>query len=129
MEGQTLILIGKAQRDMAKAGIDRAPDGWAVRIQPNTRTMDQNSRLWPMLADVAAQVSWHGTNLDTDEWKDMFTAALKRTKVIPGLTGGFVTCGMSTSRMNKRDFSDLIELIYAFGAERDVKWTEPSHDR
>ena len=129
MEGQTLILIGKAQRDMAKTGIDRAPDGWAVRIQPNTRTLDQNAKLFAMLADVSAQVTWHGTKLDSGEWKDMFTAALKRTKVIPGLTGGFVTCGMSTSRMNKRDFSDLIELIYAFGAERDVKWTEPSYER
>ena len=27
--------------------------------------------------------------------------------------------------MGKREFAQLIELIYAFGAERDVRWSEP----
>ncbi len=26
--------------------------------------------------------------------------------------------------MSKRDFSELIELIYAFGAEKNVVWSE-----
>jgi hypothetical protein len=30
--------------------------------------------------------------------------------------------GQRTSQMNKREFSELIELIYAFGAERRVKF-------
>ena len=48
------------------------------------------------------------------------TAGLKRDKIVPGIDGGFVVLGMSTSQMDKRTFSDLIELIYAFGAQHGV---------
>jgi hypothetical protein len=33
---------------------------------------------------------------------------------------------MRTSDMGKPIFSDLIEVIYAFGSERNVQWSEPS---
>lgn len=32
--------------------------------------------------------------------------------------------GQRTSTMSKRTFSDLVELIYAFGAERGVRWSK-----
>ena len=32
--------------------------------------------------------------------------------------------GSSTSRMNKAQFSELIELIYNYGAEHGVQWSE-----
>ena len=55
----------------------------------------------------------------------MLTAALRKAKVVPGLDGGFVVLGQRTSQMGKREFSDLIELIYAFGAEKGVVWSDP----
>jgi hypothetical protein len=90
------------------------------------RTLDQNSKLWPMLGDIAEQVEWYGTKLKDYEWKDVFTAALKRHRVVPGIDGGFVVLGMRTSRMSKKDLSELIELIYAFGSEHNVVWSEPA---
>jgi hypothetical protein len=54
------------------------------------------------------------------EWKDVFTAALKRQKVVPGLDGGFVVLGSSTRKMTKQEMGDLMELMAAFGAERGV---------
>lgn len=102
------------------------PVGYKITITPPTRTLDQNAKLWPMLADVARQVDWYGKKLTDDEWKDVFTAALKRSNVVPGIDGGFVTCGLHTSRLSKKDFADLIELIYAFGSERGVVWSEKS---
>lgn len=98
----------------------------AIFVGDPRRTLDQNSKLWPMLKDVERQVLWHGEKLKDFEWKDMFTAALKRYRVVPGIDGGFVVIGMRTSRMSKRDFSELIELIMAFGSEREVVWSEPS---
>ena len=41
-----------------------------------------------------------------------------------GIDGGFVILGMHTSRMTKQELGDLIDIIYAFGAERGVKWTQ-----
>jgi hypothetical protein len=98
----------------------------ALIVTDPRRTTDQNSKLWPMLGDIAAQVEWHGQYLKDFEWKDIFTAALKRYRAVPGIDGGIVLLGMRTSRMTRSEFSELVESIYAFGAERDVKWSEPA---
>ncbi|WP_323162720.1 recombination protein NinB [Pseudomonas fulva] len=42
---------------------------------------------------------------------------------MPGLDGGFVVCGQSTSRMTKGEMSEMQELMAAFGAERGVKFS------
>lgn len=125
---RTLILTGEAARKAACREVLAAPAGYAVTIGDATRTADQNAKLWPMLHDVAQQVEWYGNRLSEDEWKDVFSAALKKQKVVPGLDGGFVVCGQRTSKMGKREFGELIELIYAFGAEHGVAWSEP-HQR
>jgi hypothetical protein len=77
-----------------------------------------------MLTDVSRQVEWYGKKLTEWEWKDVFTAALKKSKVVPGIDGGFVVLGQHTSSMSKSDFSELIELIYSFGADKGVVWSD-----
>lgn len=99
-----------------------------MRLGRKRRTLDQNALLWAVLSDVASQVVWHGQRLAKEEWKDIFTAALKQQKVVPGLEGGFVVLGTSTRRMTKQEFSDLLELIFAFGAEQGVEWSRPALD-
>ena len=116
-------LTGEVAKKAACREILAAPEGYVVTLAEPTRTLDQNSLLWPLLTEVSKQVDWYGNKLTADEWKDVFSAALKKQKVVPGLDGGFVVCGQSTSRMSKREFSDLVELIYAFGAERGVVWS------
>lgn len=102
-----------------------APEGWVVRITEPTRSLEQNAFLWPLLTDLSEQVDWYGKKLTPEDWKDVCTAALKKTKVVPAMDGqGFVSCGMSTRKMGKAEFSELIDLIQAFGAEHDVKWSE-----
>lgn len=94
-----------------------------VEIKKSTRSLEQNSRLWASLAEVSEQVNWHGRTLTPEEWKHVFTASLKRQDVVQGLDGGFVVLGQSTSNMTKAELSDLLELIYAFGAEHGVKFS------
>ena len=119
-------LTGEVAKKAACREILAAPEGYIVTLAEPTRTLDQNSLLWPLLTDVSKQVDWYGNKLTADEWKDVFSAALKKQKVVPGLDGGFVVCGQSTSRMSKREFSDLVELIYAFGADRGVVFSGQS---
>jgi len=121
-----LFKLNPTSRRYALECVHGAPDGYIVKVHAPTRSLDQNAKLWPMLHDVADQVEWYGQKLSADEWKDVFSAALKKAKVVPGLDGGFVVCGQRTSNMSKREFSDLIELMYAFGAERSVAWSEPT---
>jgi hypothetical protein len=99
-----------------------------VTIREARRTTEQNAKLWAMLNEVSDQVEWYGQRLSPEDFKHVFTAALKKQRVVPGLDGGFVVLGQSTSRMSKAELSELIELVYAFGAERGVKFhdSEPN---
>lgn len=118
------ILAHDTARRRAVQAVQEAPEGWVVRISEPTRTLEQNARMWAMLGDIAQQVEWYGVHLSAEDWKHVFSASLKGQKSVPGLDGGFVVLGQHTSRMSKRELSDLMELISAFGAERDVRWTE-----
>lgn len=96
-----------------------------VSIQEMTRTLEQNARMWATLTDISEQVVWHGLKLTPEEWKHVFTATLKGQKTVPNLDGtGFIILGQSTRTMSKKEFSNLLELAYAFGAEQGVKWSE-----
>lgn len=97
----------------------------SVEVKEMTRSVEQNARLWALLTDVSRQVDWYGQKLTPEEWKDVFTASLKRHKVVPGIDGGFVVLGMRTSKMSIREMGELMELIEAFGAQRGVRFTAP----
>lgn len=109
----------------AKAWLCAGDQRLTLEIRPEKRSDAQNRRLWAMLADVSAQVDWYGQKLTSEEWKDVFSASLKRTKVVPGLDGGFVVCGQSTSKMTKAEMCELQELMEAFGAEKNVRFRAP----
>jgi hypothetical protein len=125
---RSLKLNNPTARAAAVAQIMSAPDGWVVSLREPTRTLDQNALLWPLLTDLARQVDWPVNGkvqkLKPEEWKDIMTASLKQEqRVASGVDGGFVILGRRTSTMGKREFSDLIEVIRAFGSERGVVWS------
>ena len=124
-ERRVFFLVHPQARANAIVAVKQAPDGYCVELKQPTRSLEQNAKMWAMLADVAAQVEWHGQQLTSENWKDIFTAALKRQAVVPGIDGGFVVLGTSTRRMTKGEMSELVELMYAFGAEHGVVWTDP----
>lgn len=98
-----------------------------ITLGRQRRSLDQNAKLWPMLTDISRQVDWYGQKLTPEDWKHVLTAGLKKQRAVPGIDGGFVVLGLSTSRMRKELFSQLIELIYAFGAEHGVEWSDQSN--
>ena len=126
MSKKLFILVHDLARQNAKRAIDEAPEGFTVTIAEPKRNLEQNARMWAMLGDVSRQVEWYGKRLTSEDWKHVFSSALKKMEVVPNLDGtGFVALGMSTSAMSKREMVDMIELIFAFGAEREVVWTDP----
>lgn len=94
-----------------------------IEVKQETRSLEQNSRLWAMLTDVSKQVNWYGRKLTPEEWKHVMTAALTKQDVVPGIDGGFVVLGKSTSKMTKGEMSELQTLIEAFGAQQGVRFT------
>lgn len=121
------VLSHQTARKNAMHHVSIAPYGYVVEIKEKTRTLEQNAKMWPMLGDISKQVEWYKNWLTPDEWKDFFSAIILKQKVVPNMEGsGFIAVGGSTSKMGKKMFSDLIELMYAFGSEHNVAWSEKS---
>jgi NinB protein len=120
---QVFVMAHDTARQMAVRAVTRAPVGYVVEVKPKTRTLDQNALLWGLLTDLSNQVNWHGQKLTPDEWKIVMTASIRRQRVLPGIDGGFVAIGESTSKMTVKEFSDLVELIHAFGAQHEVRFS------
>lgn len=123
---QTFILVHEEARRRAVRAVMDAPDGYAVKIQPPTRNLDQNAALWPLLTEISRQLEWpvNGAmvKLSPDEWKAIMTAGYRAESVrlAQGVNGGVVMLGERTSTMSKRDFSEFLEFIHWFCAERGV---------
>ncbi len=94
-------------------------------IKKNRRSIGQNALMWSLLGDISRQVEWHGEKMTKKDWKWVFTAAIRRQRMVPGIDGGIVFLGEPTSGMSKQEMSDLIELLYSFGAEHGVEWSDP----
>ena len=129
-EKRTIRLV-PASRKAAIEAVRNAPDGYLMTIQPPKRSLEQNAKLWAMLADVSRQVEHRDMNLKpiklkSEEWKDLFTAHLKRQVMLPNIEGdGWIALGTRTSEMSVGELGDLIECILCYGANKGVKWSEP----
>lgn len=128
--GRALVTLrNKADRERASRWVEKAPFGTRVEFKASKRSLPQNDRMWAMLTDVAMQLNWHGISLTPDDWKLVFLDALKReARFVPNIDGaGFVNLGRSSSDLSKEEMSELIELIFAFGAQHGVKFNEPEN--
>lgn len=122
MTRAVVIIRCKADRQKVATWANNVEAGTTVEFKKKRRSVDQNALLWSCLGEISRQVDWYGQKLSSDDWKDVFTASLRRARVVPGLEAGtYVPLGMRTSEMTKQEFSDLLELIYAFAAERGVQ--------
>lgn len=126
MSRALLTLTTDDRRDQAIRWIRQAPDGTRVEFKRPKRTLPQNDRMWAMLTDVSTQVTHHGIRLSPEDWKVLFMSQLKRElRMVPNLDGdGFVNLGTSSSDLSKEEMSDLIEMIFAYGAKHGVRFNE-----
>ena len=128
MSRASITIHGTADRDRVCRLIAKVPAGTRVEVKASKRSLDQNARMWAMLTEVSRQLDWHGQSLRADDWKLLFLDALKReTVAVPSLDGsGVVNLGQSSSDLTKHEMSDLIELIFQFGAEHGVVFRDPT---
>lgn len=102
-----------------------------VDIKEPSRTNAQNNKMWPLLEDLSEQVVWFGNKYDKEDWKDLITAMIAKSKkqelrTAPGLDGGIVMFGQRTSKMNIPQMVEVIEAIYWFGTQQHVNFSEKS---
>jgi hypothetical protein len=114
-----------ADRNIVARWARNVPVGTTVEFRAPRRSLDQNALMWSLLGQISKGVDWYGQKLTSEDWKDVLTASLRHARVVPGIeAGSFVPLGMRTSQMTKEEVSELVELIYAFGAQHGVKFRE-----
>lgn len=121
----TLALTSSEVRAKAVRWVQGCSDGTRVTFEGPKRTLDQNAHLWPLLDDILRARPTHmGVTMNRDLYKALFLHALgQEVQFIPALDGStMVPIGNSSSRLTKAQFSDLLELIYAWGAEKGVEF-------
>ena len=129
MSRQSFILHTEAQRLKVARIVAQLGQFSRVEIKGPVRTLKQNSKLWPMLTDIAEQCEWAGKPRTPGDWKDLFTAAVKVAagmEAVPGLEGGLMILGLHTSDMSVEEMADLITYMLKWGDEHGVVWSDPA---
>ena len=131
-----LRLINNQTRNRATKLIWETPDEpvyeMVLRQSETLRTIEQNAKAHAMLSDISKQVTWHGVKLSLEVWKRLTIAAMlqeigEKPILVPALDG----CGIDivyekSSKLGVKKTALWIEFLYAFGAEHDVVWRDPS---
>ena len=123
---EAVVINTPADREKVVRWARGVSDGTIVEFRKSTRSHEQNAKMHAMLGEVSDQVVWYGQKLKVEDWKNMFTASLRKASVVPGIDPGTVVpLGIHTSTMTIDEMSNMIELIYAFGAQNNVMFKEP----
>ncbi|MCW2228116.1 recombination protein NinB [Bradyrhizobium elkanii] len=121
----SVTIRGEDDRKSAISAIVSAPLNTRIDVSEAKRSLPQNDLMWQRLTDLSNQVDWYGHKLTPTDWKDVMTAALRKSRVVPNMEGdGFVQLGLHTSDMTKEEMTALLDLMDAFGAERGVKFRD-----
>ena len=122
MSRALITLGGRGDRERAIRAIETAPSMSRVEIKAAKRTLPQNDRMWGMLTDIAQQKKHFGKKITTDTWKILFLHAVgNEVKFLQSLDGTeFIPHGHRSSDLTKEEMSDVIEFMFAWGAENGV---------
>ena len=127
-EKRVFFLVHDTARKLAAAQCMAAQDGYVCRIEPPSRTLDQNAYQWPYLEGFSQQLQWpvNGVmcKLSPEDWKDILTAAFANEtepRLAAGLDGGIVMLGLRTSRLGKKKFALWMEWLMAAAALKGVE--------
>ena len=119
--------------ELAKAML-HAGHRLTLEVKKATRSAEQNSLFWSLLADLSKQCEWavdgRMVKLSPEEIKHILTASLKRhQRMARGIDGCLVVLGQSTSRMTVAEMAELITLGHAYGDSQGVRWSRTSLGR
>jgi hypothetical protein len=125
-QDRAMLVLKDDTRAKAVDWCRRLPAFTRVIFKAPLRTLPQNDRLHAMLDDIIKQHPQRP--YDKTAWKALFMKLLgKEMRFLPALDGvGFVPIGPSTSDLSVKEFSDLLELVFQFGAENNIQWSDPA---
>ena len=102
----------------------RLDEGWQI-ILTRKRRDAQNNPMWMWLTQISQELEWHGKYWTPEQWKDCLMHAYKGGEFMPGVDGGFVPIGRSTSALGVKDFALFLDSVDAFAAQHGVTLPQP----
>lgn len=125
MEKRNFVLINARVKQNAIDAIIQAPAGYRVSVAPPLRSLDQNAKLWAMLADVV-KAEPEGRKWTSETWKAAFMHFLgHQVQFCEGLDGcGPFPVGFRTSKLSVAQMADLITCIQEYGDRHGVAWSD-----
>lgn len=131
----------QAREGAANYILHDAPEGWVVRISEPKRKDVQNDKYHAMIDDISRQTTYAGRRWDADDMKrilvDEFAEEMRLAgtplhndgRLIPSENGRrVIQLGIQTRDFYVKEAGDFITFLYAWGADRDVRWTEPAKE-
>mgnify|MGYP003576041597 CR=1 FL=1 len=136
---RTFVLAHDQARNNAARCVMDAPPGFMVVISEPAKKRIQEEKYHAMIADIARQVEHIGRKWDADDMKrlliDEFADEMRAAgtplhhdaRVVPSFDGRrIVQLGVQSREFYVKEAAAFIEFLYAFGAVRDVRWSEPA---
>ncbi|WP_103729004.1 recombination protein NinB [Novosphingobium sp. HII-3] len=126
-EKRSVKLSTDAARMRAIGLVRAAPAGYVVTIAEESRSQEQNRLMWPLIADIQAQVP-EMRSFSADDIKLRFLHALgAELRFLAELEGaGMFPVGQRSSTLTKSQFTGLIDLLFAYGERHGVSWSHRS---
>jgi hypothetical protein len=124
------VITAHNRADLVRA-VELAPLGAQFELVDDPRTSQQNKLMWSLLTDISHQVTHCGDKYDPEAWKAAFMKAMgKKLEFMPALDGdGVVAIGYRSSKLNRAEFSELIERIFEHGDKNGVAFRGDQDDR
>lgn len=134
---QTFFLVHTEARRRAAAFAGTAPEGWMVVFSEPRKKRAQEEKYHAMIGEISKQIEhigrkWHETDMKrlliddfADEMRIAGTPLHHDGRVTPSLDGRrIVQLGIQSSDFYVKEAAQFIEFLYAFGAQRDVIFSE-----
>ena len=129
MSKKMYVLAHDQARARAVQSIQNAPQGYVVKIQPPTRSLDQNGLIHPVVRVIKKHMETHGARKRSEDWWRYYLLGKFAGNEVcedPDGSGGIVVMNRETgtSGMGVDRASEFIEWMYAWGTEIGVVWGE-----
>ena len=122
---QTLIIRGAKSLSDALSKLSGLPlnKPWVLTVDEmkSKRSVEQNSRLWAILTDIAEQLpDEDGKHYSPETWLSFFKAQIlgKDTMIVDG---NFHLVDKRSSNLKVSEFGDFMQQIEVFAVEHGVK--------
>lgn len=107
--------------------------GGSVRLTwkpTDRRTQEQNDKIQPMARDISKHVQWAVAGrqrfMPAEKWRHFFAGHIRAESwMVPKIDGdGILILGVGSSELSVKEAVNCVDLMYAFGNERGVEWSE-----